>query len=268
MLKKVTAYSGDYQYVLDMGASESSGALIYDITGIAEHSKEITVDKLADRTVISSISVKQRIITLSIRIMATDVEAERRDLKRVFAEGNRVTLKFETDHLDLVSIEGTVESCNNPIFVRESIMTVTVICPRSNFLEEFQTFSVPSSNPLFTNPGNVNSDCSILIPLTVGMTTGTVTISNSLSGTAMALSVEKIVQLAGDIAEGDAIEINSGIKKSCRLNREPPNTSVNIFPAVVIPYTWIHIKEGVNALVVTGVDSTPTITYQPAHGGL
>jgi hypothetical protein len=270
VLKKVTAYSGGYQCVLDMGASESDGALIFDITGIAEDSREITVDKLATRTVISAIAPKQRIIVLTIRITDSDAETRRRTLTNVFKSGNNVQLDFETDSVAMGSINGVAESCNTPVFVKESTMTVTIICPQSVFTGTLVTHMFGGSE-LFTNPGDTSCGCTATIQFASAAATGTVSLLNSVNGTSMNMSIEKIVALVGNVQADDIIIIETDTRKSCKLKRG--STYHNIFSTVAIPYSWIQIDPGDNNVTVTGPGSViattrSRLTYKPSYGGL
>jgi hypothetical protein len=267
VLKKVTAYSGSYQFVLDMSASESDGALIFDITGIAEDSREVTVDKLPNRTVISSIAPKQRIIVLTIRITDVDVETKRKSLTSVFAPGNNVLLAFETDNVLLRSISGVVESCNTPVFTKESTMTVTIICPDSAFTAASVMSTIDSASEPFTNPGDIASGCGISSIIPGPIASGTITVTNASNATAMSLDITKIIAITGALQANDIIVIETGIKKRCTLARGA--TVYNIFSAVSIPYNWIRIDPGANDVTITGLDSAESVlSYLPGYGGL
>lgn len=248
-----------------MGASEASGALIFDITGITEHSNEITVDKLSNRIAISGISRKQRNITLDIRITAADVEAERKLLRKVFAEGRIVTLEFETDKVTC-AINGCVESCNNPMFAKEPTMSVTIICPESNFMGEVIETSFSGVGVTIDDPGDEPSGCTIWSVVGGSISSGTVTISNLSNGTSMTISVEKIIPITGPTQAGDIITMNSGLRKSCILTRG--GVDYNIFSAILIPYAWLLVTPGENDISIGGLGATVTLEYQPAYGGL
>jgi hypothetical protein len=269
VLEKVTAYSGSYQCVLDMSASESDGALIFDITGIAEDSREITVDKLNTRTVISSVAPKQRIIVMSIRITDTNVEERRATLMTVFRAGNSVKLVFKTSEVTYREISGVVESCNNPVFVKESIMVVTIICPKSEFLSSSKTLTnlIGGDTVGFTNDGDVSCGCNIALTLTGSPTTGTLTIKNNENNTSMKISMTKLAALLDPVPADSQILLKTGDIKSCELISQ--NTRHNIFSAVTLPYTWIQIDPGDNEIEATGVPNTGlAVTYQSNYGGL
>lgn len=266
MLKTVTAYSGSYQCVLDMSASEADGALIFDITGITEDSREISVDKLATRTVISSIAPKQRIIVMSIRITDADVETRRKTLSSVFKAGNSVRLLFETDIVEMREIRGVVESCNNPVFAKESTMVVTLICPDSVFYAEQVSVGLYLPEGVVAyNPGNVPSGCSISIVLDGTVTTGPATILQAINAQ-MSIDMAKVDALVGGIATGDIITVDSGYKKRCVLTRT--ESTFNIFSAVSIPYTWPQIKPGAISMSIDGFGGSGEFTYSPGYGGL
>jgi len=269
VLKTVTAYSGSYQCVLDMSASEADGALIFDITGITEDSREISVDKLATRTVISSIAPKQRIIVMSIRITDVDVETRRKTLSSVFKAGNSVRLVFETDIVEMREIRGVVESCNNPVFTKESTMVVTLICPDSVFYAEPVTVSLDPPDPAnphtANNPGDVPSGCTITITLDGTVATGPATITHA-SGVQMSFDMAKVDALAGGIAAGDVITVDSGYKKRCTLSRT--GSSFNIFSAVSLPYTWIQIAPDEIDITLDGFGASGELVYSPGYGGL
>jgi len=262
LITKVTASYVSYQYEFDFSASANPEALIFDITGIAEHQVEITVDKLATRTVISAIAPAQRTITLTIRILATDVESERRALRQIFREGNEVTLSFETDVVPLRTITGTVESSNCPIFSKEVTMTVTIVCPDPIFYSETVITTLLAAT---TNPGDVPSGCILTTVLDGSVTSGTATVSD-LAGSSMSINMAKVDTKVGGIQAGDKIVIDSGFKK--RVVHVRGTTITNIFGAVILPYAWVYVIPAMIVINAEGFGGTTSLEYRPGFGGI
>lgn len=264
MLQSLSVTGGRADYTFLMSASESSGALILDIAGIAEISQEVVVEKTNNNPVITNVNTQARNIVLTLRITAADVEGKRRYLRGVFPVGKEILLTFVTDH-NTQKIYGTVESFDNPIFMEESTLTVSIMCPNPNFFSDTVTES-------FTNTGIIDyqgeNPAGMFVTLGgLHNQTADFIFGNATNSESIGFNLDQIEAIVGELQETDTIIISTGTTKKCVLMRN--GQEINIFSAVKIPFKWVTLEPGENELVVTPVvGTTISVSYNKAYEGL
>lgn len=267
MLQQVIATNVESgtSYTLSMGASESDGALIFDIAGIAEYNNEVAVEKTAHKPIVTGITKSPRNIVLTIRITALDVEDKRRVLRSVFRVGKTIRLDFQTTHRN-VSIEGMVESCDTPIFVQESIMSVSIMCSDPDFLES-EVVSTFENSGTVDNSGDLTVGFKLEL-LSVHDQADFFSIRNITHGQEIEFDKGKIEALIdSDLEETDILIVDSGSIKKCVLVRDA--VEHNIMAAVQIPFKWLYLNPGDNVIDVFPSDGDQLVVHhRRAHEGI
>lgn len=131
MLKSVTVinYKGE-QKVMDLRNPESSGFLVYDISGLGPGKATINMTEISsyNGAIYNSSRMSTRNIVVPLKYMwATTIEESRYASYKYFPLMTKVKLIFETDNR-LLAIDGYVESNEPAIFDQMSYTQISILC--------------------------------------------------------------------------------------------------------------------------------------------
>lgn len=131
MLKTVTVinYKGE-QKVMDLRNPESSGFLVYDISGLGPGKATINMTEITsyNGAIYNSSRLGTRNIVIPLKYMwANTIEESRYASYKYFPLMTKVKLIFETDNR-LLAIDGYVESNEPAIFDQMSYTQISILC--------------------------------------------------------------------------------------------------------------------------------------------
>ena len=195
------------------------------------------------------------------------VQQLRTRLYKFFLPKKSVNMRFFSDEFPTVDIAGRVETFNCPLFVKDPVATVSVICFDPDFYEPvLKTMSGTTvSNEV---PGIINYTGSVDTGVVFRMT-----LNRSLSAFAIYHTPEgeqaQTMQITGNFLAGDVLTISTvpGDKYATRTR----GGAVSSILYTVSPYAvWTKLQPGNNALRVyaEGAGIPYTIQYTNKHGGL
>lgn len=192
----------------------------------------------------------------------------RNRLYHFFLPKKNANMRFFTDDFPTgVDISGRVETFDCPLFVKEPVATISLLCFDPDFYEPVQ-ITVGGTTIDGTTMGNIDYagtvDTGILFNMVLDRSVSTFTIYHQPEGESI-----QTMQVTGNFLSGDEIEISTVPgNKYATIKRGGVLSSILYS---VSPYaTWTRLQPGNNALrVATEGASIPyTIKYTNKHGGL
>lgn len=245
MIQSVTITSHLAASTFALTALESSGAVLLDITGVAEQSNEVSIEKTSTLPTLTNIAVLARPIGFVFRLTGSNVEAKRYELRQLFPVGLPITMDFSTTEKDL-SIVGIVESFENPIFTDQSLLTVNVLCADPYFIGQ-EVSSVFTDTETIINDGELPVGCYFGLK-NLDLITSDFSIVNSV-GQEMKFSLPQISAIiGGNMNSTDTLVIDTRSPKSVSLLRD--GTEINLFGSLQIPFKWIQLQQGSNIISI------------------
>lgn len=184
-----------------------------------------------------------------------------------FMTKRQVMLRFYTDELPPVEINGRVETFDCPLFVKEPVATISIVNHLPDFIDPTEIALAGNTNSTETNTDIVydgSVDTGFVFTLNVNRTLTSFEIINQALGESA-----QSMPFVGSWVAGDVIELStvSG-NKYVQLTRSGVRTSAL---AQLSPFAnWITLKEGVNEFRVNaeGAAIPYTIRYTNKYGGL
>lgn len=195
------------------------------------------------------------------------VQQLRNDLYRWFLPPRRANFRFFTDDTPLVDIWGRVESFRCPLFVKEPIATISVLCFDPDFYEPVEV-EISGETTSGTTMGSIDYtgtvDTGIVFQIEIDRTTTGFTIYHQPAGDQV-----RTLVVSGQFVAGDVVEVSTSPgSKYATLTR---GSVISDILYTVSPYSdWIRFQPGSNALRVytEGAAIPYTIRYTNKHGGL
>lgn len=191
----------------------------------------------------------------------------RNNLYRFFMPRQNSNFRFYTDDFPTVDISGRIETFDCPLFVKDPIATISVLCFDPDFYEPIEV-EVSGSTTAGTTMGTIDYqgtvDTGIVFTLNVDRTLSGFTIYHQPEGEQVRTLVVVGSFIAGDVVEISTVPGN----KYANLTRGSVITSILY---TVSPYSdWTHLQSGLNDLRVyaEGAAIPYTIRYTNKHGGL
>ena len=191
----------------------------------------------------------------------------RNHLYRFFLPKKSVNMRYFTDDFPTVDIAGRVESFDCPLFVKDPVATISVLCFDPDFYEPVQV-TVSGSTTAASVPGNVDYEGTVdtggVFRLMVNRSMSGFTIYNQPEGGTM-----QTMQVTSDLLSGDVIEIST-----VPGNKYAQRTRAGVVSSIlyaVSPYAaWTRFEPGNNALRVYAEGAAVPFTFQYTnkHGGL
>jgi hypothetical protein len=191
----------------------------------------------------------------------------RNNLYRFFMPRQVSNFRFYSDDFPIVDISGRVETFDCPLFVKEPVATISVLCFDPDFYEPVEielSGNTTASTVVSTLDYEGTVDTGIVFRLMVNRTIAGFTIEHTPEGQ----QVRSMV-VSGSFIDGDIIEISTVPgNKYATLTRSSVVSSVLY---TVSPYSdWTRLQPGNNGIRVylEGATIPYTITYTNKHGGL
>lgn len=303
MLKSITAIAGeDLSLNLELSNPYKNGIAITNIDGLGpvESSLHFTAMASGRGSVFNSSTIQTRKITISLRIIGTDVENIRREIYRYFRIGSSVQLLVETDARNYIT-QGYVSSCNPIIFSEKETVSVVIECPipyfygvnldgLSNVLdisEITKKFEFAFSNESLTEKliefsrilesteftifyeGTVPSGITFHIHANTNLTSFAIRSDTNMGNVSIDMTRLKKIYPEG-IKAGDEIDISSvSGNKYVRLTRA--GQTKNIINCIGENISWIELQPGDNRFryrLSDGESMTISMDYHNQYEGI
>lgn len=250
----------------------SDGYLVKDIDGLDPVDAVLTYSSMAnqDDELEGAAKRVKRNVVIKLGYMpdyATGSVKQLRDrLYSFFMPKTQVSLRFYSDDMPTVEIKGRVEKMNAPLFARDPEATISIICPKSDFVgspftvEGFTTSGSEEVEVIYA--GSIPTGGILRVNPTRDI--DTFTTYNRISDFTT-LSQEFTFPLVS----GDLLEISSvPLQKGAKLTRNGNISS--ILRGVSPSGTWLNLYPGVNKLRLTALGNGIPWSFQYAnkYGGL
>lgn len=191
----------------------------------------------------------------------------RNNLYRFFLPKKNANMRFYTDDFPTVDISGTVETFDCPLFVKDPVATISLLCFDPDFYEPIQV-TVSGQTTASTVMGNIDYegtvDTGIVFVLNINRSLAGFTIYHQPEGEQV-----QTLPVVGNFLAGDVVEISTVPgNKYATLTR---GGVISPILYAVSPYAaWTKFTPGNNALRVyaEGAAIPYTIQYTNKHGGL
>lgn len=251
----------------------SEGYRVEDITGLDPVPANIVSSSFArmdGEQYQSSRREKRNIVyRLGLEPDYTDqsVQQLRNNLYRFFLPKRPVNLRFFSDAMPTVDISGRVESFDCPLFVKEPVATISVLCFDPDFYEPVQVTVSGSTTSGILN-GNIEYtgtvDTGILFTINIDRAITGFTIYHTPEG-----EQARQLPVVGNFLAGDVVRISTtpGNKYATVTRAGVPSSILY----AVSPYAdWTRFQPGNNAFRVyaEGAAIPYSILYTNKHGGL
>jgi hypothetical protein len=198
------------------------------------------------------------------------VQELRKDLYSYMMPKTNVTVKFIRDNLDVLSIDGQVESFDSSLFVKEPEANISILCFDPDFkndaISNYNGTTVTTAvDSIVTYSGEVDSGFIFSMTPTTNITE--FTIQNTLSDG----SVSKLIfdSASNPILSGETIFISTVPgEKYVRVSKN--GTVSSILWGLDPSSDWVSLQPGLNRIRVnTSASGIPyTIQYYTRFGGL
>lgn len=212
------------------------------------------------RNVILRLGLEPDYSTMTVRQL-------RDNLYNWFMPPRNSNLRFYTDDMPTVDISGRVETFDCPLFVKEPVATISLLCFNPDFYEPVEveiSGNTVSSGVMGTIDYEGTVDTGIVFSIAINRSITGFTIYHQPEG----VQVRSMV-VAGAFVAGDVVEISTVPgNKYANLTRGSVVTSVLY---TVSPYSdWTRLQPGDNDLRVyaEGAAIPWTLRYTNKHGGL
>lgn len=250
----------------------SDGYVVEEIEGLDPVDAVLTYSSMVgqdDELEQSAKRVKRNIIfTLGYEpnYMNSTVKSLRDRLYIFFMPKANVTLKFFSDDMPPVEIKGRVEKMNAPLWAKDPVAKISIVCGKSDFVGEVFTVEGFSTD----GPEEIEVEYEGTIP-TGGLLR--VNPTRDISSFTMTNRLSDFNFLAQEFSypliTADILEINSvPLQKGARLTRGQENISVLYG---VSPFgQWINLHQGTNRLRLSAAGEPIPWSFQYAnkYGGL
>lgn len=251
----------------------SDGYIIHEITGLDPVKANIVSSSFArmDGEQYQASRREKRNIVISLGLepdwSTSTVRQLRKRLYDFFMPKSGVNLTFNMDDDNAVNIDGKIESFDAPLFSKDPVATISILCMDPDFYEESSiTVSGNSvadlTNKVITYDGTVETG--FIFRLLVNRTISSFSVINTPPD-----GVTRRMDFTATLNAGDVLEFSSvsGAKR-VSLIRSGATTSLLY---ALSPYSdWVNLFPGDNQFRVslTGVAIPYTVQYTNKHGGL
>ena len=258
--------------VLPIG-EDRNGFYIKDIDGLDPVPASLSSSSFGqlDGEVEQGARREKRNIVLTVGLepdyISRTVSQMRRELYRYFMPKSKATFKFYSDDLEVVSIRGTIEDMDAPLFTNDPQAVISIVCYNPDFQSLIET-SLPGSttssgvDTILDYPGS--ADVGFLFTLNVNRSITGFVINQTLPD-----SSQKTFEFQYPLVSGDILQISTVAgSKFAQLTR---NSTLKSAIAGVSPQAdWISLAQGSNKLRVNvaGAAIPYTIKYTARYGGL
>ena len=212
------------------------------------------------RNIVLTVGLEPDYITRTISQM-------RRELYTYFMPKSKATFKFYSDDLEVVSIRGTIEDLDAPLFTDEPQAVISIVCYNPDFTSLVETVlpgSTTSSgiDTTLLYPGS--TDVGFLFTLNVDRSITGFVINQTLPD-----STQKTFEFQYPLVNGDILQISTVAgNKFATLTRS--STIKSAIGGVSPQADWIALAPGSNKLRVNvaGAAIPYSVKYTSRYGGL
>lgn len=264
---------------LNGGTANEDPIQIRDIAGLGPVKAEITTTPFAnsDGEILQGISVGKRNPVITVGLNPDWQEQTLADLRQLlyayFMPKQWVKLRFYTEYLPVVDIEGIVESMEPAIFSKDPEIAISIICTRPDFIDTNPTFLngvVDNGDPVteveFTYEGTVETGFEVRVESSDALPayTGKILISNQTPS----LKRSTIDPVTIDATKKFRLSTIKNAKRAQTVN--PDGTTQNILSHVSKASTWPLLQPGRNIISVTAdtAGQAWVLAYFNRYGGL
>lgn len=230
---------------------------IHDISGLGPVTASVNTSDLGeiDGEAYLGSSVGKRNIVLKIGLypdesVGQSIASLRMMLYTYFMPKTQIILRFHADHMPIVEIAGTVESCDPSLFSKEPEYTISIICPYPDFLDvsatEFSgvTIGTGEDSPILINyQGNKQTGFLLVVDATVAAPThdGDVVV-NLLTPTGSGTMLVDTV-----IDDSHELQIKTVVGEKFIHSNYPGSSSFeNILGSLSVGSAWLQLYYGDN----------------------
>ena len=273
MLSQVEVLSDQGTSIILPIGEDRNGFYVKDIDGLDPVSATLSSSSFGqlDGEVEQGARREKRNIVLTVGLepdyVTRTVSQMRRELYTYFMPKSKVTLKFYSDDLEIVSIRGTIEDLDSPLFTNDPQATVSIVCYVPDFLSLDSTTvnGVSTASGVSTNlvyPGS--SDTGFLFTLNVNRS-----ITGFVFNQTLPDASQKVFEFQYPLVANDVLKISTiAGNKFATLTRS--STLKSAIAGVSPQADWLVLASGQNQLRVNipGAGIPYSINYTARYGGL
>ncbi len=273
MLSQVEVLSDQGTTLILPVGEDSNGYYVKDIDGIDPVSASLSSSAFGqlDGEVEQGARREKRNIILTVGLepdyITRTVSQMRRELYTYFMPKSKVRLRFVSDDLETVSIQGTVEDMDAPPFTSDPQAVVSIVCYKPDFLSINET-TLPGSSTssavdtVLNYPGSV--DAGFLFQLNPNRSIAGFVINQTLPNSSQRTLEFQYPMVSGDILRLSTVAGN----KFATLTRS--STLKSVVGGVSPQADWLQLAPGSNKLRVSiaGAAIPFSIKYTSRYGGL
>lgn len=262
--------------VLTLPIYDATNYQIKDIQGLDPVKANIVTSNFAhiDGTQFQSSRREMRNLVIKLGIesfgVGASVQELRKNLYSYMMPKTDIKIKFIRDNMDILAIDGQVETFDSPLFVKEPEATISILCFDPDFhSDNINTYSgVSVTSAIDSNLDYIGEvDSGFVFSFTPSTTISEFTLQNTLSdGT-----VRKFIfgSLIFPILSGNTLTVSTVPgDKYVRITRNGVTTSM--LWAMDPASDWVSLQPGLNKLRFTTsvADITYSLNYYSRFGGL
>lgn len=212
------------------------------------------------RNIILTVGLEPDYITRTISQM-------RRELYTYFMPKSKVTLKFYSDDLEVVTIRGTIEDMDAPLFTNDPQAVISIVCYKPDFVSLIET-NLPGAttssgvDTTLVYPGS--TDVGFLFTLNVNRSISGFVINQTLPD-----ATQRMFEFQYPLVNGDILQISTVAgSKFATLTRS--STIKSAIAGVSPQADWLALAPGNNKIRVNvaGAAIPYSIKYTSRYGGL
>lgn len=258
--------------ILPIGDSEN-GYFVEDIDGLDPVSAQISSSAFGqlDGEEEQGARREKRNIILTVGLepdyMTNTVSSLRRGLYQWFMPLSRVTLRFVSDDMEVVTIQGIIEDMDAAQFTNDPKAIITIVAHKPDFLslDETQVAGVTTGSAVDTNleyPGSVPAG--FVFRLAVNRSISGFVINQTLPDNSL-----RSLEFQAPMVAGDILELST-VARQKYATRTRGGTVSSLIAGVSPRADWLQLSPGVNKLrvAVAGAAIPYTIRYTSRYGGL
>lgn len=273
MLSQVEVLSDQGTTLILPVGEDSNGYYVKDIDGIDPVSASLSSSSFGqlDGEVEQGARREKRNIVLTVGLepdyLTRTISQMRRELYTYFMPKSKVRLRFVSDDLETVIIQGTVEDMDAPPFTSDPQAVISIVCYKPDFLSLIETTLNGSStsaavDTVLNYPGSV--DAGFLFQLNPNRSITGFVINQTLPDSSQRTLEFQYPMVSGDILLLSTVAGN----KFATLTRS--STLKSVVGGVSPQADWLKLAPGSNKLRVSiaGAAIPFSIKYTSRYGGL
>lgn len=252
----------------------SAGYLIKDIQGLDPVTAEIVSSPFAnlDGEQEQSSRRGKRNIIFKLGYTTQAIRELRRKLYGFFMPKSKIRLRFYMEELDMffVEINGTVESCLSPLFVKDPEATISILCVNPDFYEvdEVSWHFNSTSGGTYSQvvyEGDVDTGYTLTMDVDRTLTNITLWYRTDLNGDVNSM----VLNFPTALAAGDTLTIST-VSGSKGIYRTRSGSKTSILYSLDPASGWASLFQGINYVRMSsgGAPIPYTIAYTNKYGGL